>query len=46
MGIWALSSGVKRQVREADHSPPSGAAVKNDGAAPPLLHMSYGVTLN
>jgi hypothetical protein len=25
----ALSLGVKRQVHEADHSPPSGAEVKN-----------------
>jgi hypothetical protein len=23
---------------EADHSPPSAAEVKNDGAIPPLLH--------
>jgi hypothetical protein len=29
--------GVKRQRREADHSPPSGAEIKN-GAIPPLPH--------
>jgi len=26
---WAFSPGVKRPVREADHSPPSNAEVKN-----------------
>jgi hypothetical protein len=31
----ALSPGVKRQGREADHSPPSSAEVKKDGAIPP-----------
>jgi hypothetical protein len=31
----ALSPG-----QEADHSPPSSAEVKNDGAIPPLPHMS------
>jgi hypothetical protein len=36
----ALSSGVKRQGREADHSPPSSAEVKNGRAIPPLSHMS------
>jgi hypothetical protein len=36
----ALSPGVKRQGREADHSPPSSAVVKNGGAIPPLPHMS------
>jgi hypothetical protein len=36
----ALSSGIKRPGREADHSPPSSAEVKNDGAIPPLPHMS------
>jgi hypothetical protein len=32
--------GVKRPMREADHSPPTSAEVKNDGAIPPLPHMS------
>jgi hypothetical protein len=32
--------GVKRQGREADHYPPTIAEVKNDGAMPPLPHMS------
>jgi hypothetical protein len=33
----ALSPGVKRKKREADHSHPSSAEVKNDGVLPPLL---------
>jgi hypothetical protein len=32
--------GIKLQGREADHSPPSSAEVKEGGAIPPLLHMS------
>jgi hypothetical protein len=32
--------GVKRQEREADHSPPPGNEIKNDGATSPLLHTS------
>jgi hypothetical protein len=36
----ALSPGVKRPGREADHSPPSSAEVKNGGAIPPLPNMS------
>jgi hypothetical protein len=35
-----LSLGVKRLGREADHSPPSSAEVKNCGAVPPLPHIS------
>jgi hypothetical protein len=35
-----LSVGVKRLGREADHSHPSSAEVKNGGAIPPLLHVS------
>jgi hypothetical protein len=31
--------GVKRTEREADHSPPSSAEVKNGGAILPLLHV-------
>jgi hypothetical protein len=31
---------VRRQVREADHSPPSSAEVKNGGAISPLTHTS------
>jgi hypothetical protein len=34
-----LPPGVKRPVSEFDHSPSSGAEVKNGGAVPPLLHM-------
>jgi hypothetical protein len=36
----ALSPGVKRQRREADHSPPSSAEDKKGGAIPPFLHVS------
>jgi hypothetical protein len=32
--------GVKRQGREAEHSPPSDAEVKNSEATPPLPHAS------
>jgi hypothetical protein len=35
-----VSSGVTRQGREADSSPPCSAEVKNDGAIHPLLHTS------
>jgi hypothetical protein len=41
MSIGALSPGVKGQGREANHSPPSSAKVKNGGAISPLPHMSY-----
>jgi hypothetical protein len=36
----ALSPRVTRQGREADHSPPTSAVVKNVEAIPPLPHMS------
>jgi hypothetical protein len=36
----AVSPGVKRQGREADHLPPSSAEVKKGGAIPPLPHTS------
>jgi hypothetical protein len=36
VGSQRLSPGVKRQGREADHSPPSSADVKKGGAMPPL----------
>jgi hypothetical protein len=36
----ALFPGVKRPGREADHSPPSSAEVKNGGAVPPLPYTS------
>jgi hypothetical protein len=39
-GTSALSSGLKRPEREADHSPLSSAEVKNGGAMPALPHMS------
>jgi hypothetical protein len=38
MGIGGSSPGVKRPVREAYHSPPSNAEVKNGGAIPLLPH--------
>jgi hypothetical protein len=36
----ALSPGVKRPWREADHSPPPTVKVKNGGAKSPLSHTS------
>jgi hypothetical protein len=38
-GTVGFSPGVKRQGREADHSPPSSAEVKNGGAIPPLPYV-------
>jgi hypothetical protein len=35
-----ISPGAKRLGREADHSPPSSAEVKNGGAMPSLPHTS------
>jgi hypothetical protein len=40
MGTGVDSAGVKRLRREADHSPPSSAEVKNGGSIPPLPHTS------
>jgi hypothetical protein len=40
MGTGALF-GVKRPGREADHSPPSNAEVKNGGAVPPLTGTTF-----
>jgi hypothetical protein len=40
MGTRALSPKVKRLEREGDHSPTSGAEVKNDGVIPSLPHTS------
>jgi hypothetical protein len=37
---WSVSRAVKRLGREADHSPPSSAEAKNDGAIPSLPHTS------
>jgi hypothetical protein len=34
-----ISPGIKWPGREADHSPPSTANVKNDGVIPPLPHV-------
>jgi hypothetical protein len=42
----AISPGVKRPGREADHSFTSGAEIKNDGAIPPLPHTSSWLTGN
>jgi hypothetical protein len=35
-----LSPEIKRNERDADHSPPSSVKVENCGAIPPLLPMS------
>jgi hypothetical protein len=45
MVLRALSPGVKRQGREADHSPPSRADIKNGGTIPPLPIRLHGVVL-
>jgi hypothetical protein len=42
----ALSTGVKDQKRETDHSLASSAEVKNCGAMPSLPHMSTNKELN
>jgi hypothetical protein len=34
-----LSAGIKRQGREAEHSPPSSAEVRNGRTATPFPHM-------
>jgi hypothetical protein len=47
MGIGVLSQGVKRPGRDAVHSPPSGAMVKNvwgHASTPPI--RLHGVVLN
>jgi hypothetical protein len=36
----AFSLGIKRQGREADHSPPTSAEIRKGGAIPPLPHTS------
>jgi hypothetical protein len=41
----ALSLGVKRQVREADHSPQFSTEVKKYEAIPPLLHVFMTIKL-
>jgi hypothetical protein len=43
MGTRGFFPGAKRQGREANHSPPSNAEVKNGGAVPPLRmrHMVW-----
>jgi hypothetical protein len=46
MGTWALSPGVKWPRNETDHSPPSSAEVKNDGAIPPIPIHLHGMVLN
>jgi hypothetical protein len=42
----AVSLGVKGQGREADHTPPSSAEVKNGGVIPPLPISLHGSVLN
>jgi hypothetical protein len=42
----AVSLRVKRQMRQADHSPPASVEVKNGGAIPPLPIRHNGVVLN
>jgi hypothetical protein len=40
MPTGGASPGVKRVVREVDHSSPSNAEVKNSGAITPFPHTS------
>jgi hypothetical protein len=40
LGYYPTGTGVEPQRREADHSPPSSAEVKNGGAIPPLPYVS------
>jgi hypothetical protein len=42
----ALSPVLKRPGHETDHSPPSSAKVKNDGAIPSLPISLHGMVLN
>jgi hypothetical protein len=42
----ALSTGVKGPYREADHSPPSSAEVKNGGIIPPFPIRLLAVVVN
>jgi hypothetical protein len=42
----AFSVGVKRQRREVNHSPPSSAELRNDGAIPPSPIRLNGIVLN
>jgi hypothetical protein len=42
----ALLLRVKRQVREADHSPPSSVEVKKGGAISPLPICLHGIVRN
>jgi hypothetical protein len=42
----AVSVGVKRQKREADHSPPSSAEVKNSEAIPQIRISLSSIELN
>jgi hypothetical protein len=43
---YPMGTGVTRLWREADHSPPSSAEVKNGGAIPPLPVRLHGVVLH
>jgi hypothetical protein len=43
---WALSPGVKRPEREADHSAPSITEVKNGVTISPLPTRLHGMVLN
>jgi hypothetical protein len=38
--------GVKQQVHEADHSPPSNAKVRNGCVTPPFPHTLIDVVIN
>jgi hypothetical protein len=45
MGTGSYFSGIKRPGREADHSIPSIAEIKNGGAITPLPHTGHGLVI-
>jgi hypothetical protein len=44
--LGSVLPGVKRERREADHSPLTSAEVKYDGAIPPFLLLVRDMLLN
>jgi hypothetical protein len=46
MDTGALSPGVKRPGREANHSPLSNVELKNGGAIPQFPYTSHVIVLN
>jgi hypothetical protein len=44
--LGAISTGVKRLGREANHSPQTSDGVKNDGGLPPFPPLLHSVVFN